>query len=64
MSMSATGIAEPAKVYTVPETAARLRISRGAAYAAVRSGEIRSLRIGRSVRIPASVIAELLWEPG
>lgn len=35
----------------VPEVAAELRIGRNTAYELVRSGALRSVRIGRSVRV-------------
>lgn len=38
-------------VLTVEETAELLRIGRGSAYAAVRSGRIPSVRIGRRVLV-------------
>jgi excisionase family DNA binding protein len=47
---------------TVEEAAAVLRIGRSAAYAGVRSGDIPSIRIGRSIRVPAHRLAELLGE--
>jgi excisionase family DNA binding protein len=45
------------EMLTVPELAAMLRIGRNSAYELVRSGAIRSIVIGRQIRIPkASVI--------
>lgn len=38
--------------YEVPEVAARLGISRNATYAAIRSGTIPSLRVGRRLIVP------------
>lgn len=38
-------------VLKVPEVAADLRIGRNAAYELVRTGAIRSVRIGRAVRV-------------
>ena len=43
---------------TVPEAAALLRISRNAAYEAVRRGDLPSLHIGRSVRVPKAALLE------
>lgn len=48
------------RTYTVEEVARLLGVSRGVAYEAVRTGEIRSLTIGRRIVIPPWVIAELL----
>lgn len=39
-----------------------LRISRGSAYAAVRAGEIPSIRLGRSLRVPRKKLLALLGE--
>jgi excisionase family DNA binding protein len=47
-------------VLTVEETAELLRIGRTAAYEAVRAGEIPSLRIGRSLRVPRHALEQLL----
>ena len=38
-------------VLTVDEWAERMRISRSAAYAAVKNGEVEVIRIGRLIRI-------------
>ena len=46
----------------VDEVAAKLGISRGAAYGAVRSGQIPSLRIGRRYIISCQVVDRLLAE--
>ena len=45
---------------TVDEAAAILRIGRGSAYALVRSGRLRSIKIGRRILIPASAIEDFL----
>ena len=47
-------------ILTVEEAAAFLRIGRSAAYAAVRAGEIPSVRIGRSIRCPRCQLEALL----
>jgi excisionase family DNA binding protein len=39
-------------VLTVPEVARTLGLSRGKTYALIGSGEIPSLRLGRSIRVP------------
>jgi excisionase family DNA binding protein len=49
-------------VLTVPEAARLLRISRGAAYEAVRMGQIPSVRIGRRVLIPTALLLRMLGE--
>ena len=45
---------------TVPELAAELRIGRNSAYNMVRSGQIRSVRIGRNIRIPRDAVDSFL----
>ena len=45
---------------TVAEAGNVLRIGRSNAYAMVRCGRLRSLRIGRQIRIPREAIAEFL----
>ena len=40
------------RVLTVEEWADEMRISRGAAYAAVKNGDVKAIRIGRLIRIP------------
>lgn len=47
-------------VLTVPELADVLHIGRNATYDLVNSGEIRCIRIGRSIRIPQSALLEYL----
>lgn len=44
------------KVLTVEEWAEAMRISRSAAYAAVKNGDVQTIRIGRLIRIPASAV--------
>jgi excisionase family DNA binding protein len=51
------------KVLTVEEAAKVLRIGRSSAYAGVRSGEIPSIRIGGSLRIPRAALDRLLDQP-
>ena len=48
------------QVLTVEEAGQLLRIGRSAAYEAVRRGQIPSLRIGRSVRVPRHALEEML----
>jgi excisionase family DNA binding protein len=45
---------------TVEETAALLGLSRNGAYNAVREGEIPSIRIGRSIRVPCNALRKML----
>lgn len=49
-------------VYTVAEAARHLKIGRTAMYELVMSGQVRSVTIGRSRRVPASCIAEYLTQ--
>lgn len=44
-------------VLTVEVWAAKMRISRSAAYDAVKNGEIKVIRIGRLIRIPNVAVA-------
>ena len=48
----AVTVEEERLVLTVDEIAARLEISRGLAYEAVRRGEIPSIRVGGRILIP------------
>jgi excisionase family DNA binding protein len=48
------------EVLTVREAAAILRIGRNQLYEAVARGELRVLRIGRSIRIPKQALLDLL----
>ena len=47
-------------VLSVPELAAVLHIGRNAAYDLVNSGKIRSIRIGKNIRIPQSALLDYL----
>lgn len=47
-------------IYTVSDLAEILHIGRNAAYALVASGQIRCIRIGKSIRIPESALLEYL----
>lgn len=44
-------------VLTVEEWAAKMRISRSAAYGAVKNGAVKVIRIGRIIRIPNVAVA-------
>jgi excisionase family DNA binding protein len=48
------------RVFTLDETAALLRISRGSAYAAARSGQIPTIRIGRRLLVPTEALERML----
>ncbi len=45
---------------TVEDAAALLGVSRATAYAAVKSGEIPSIRVGRRVLVPTAALRRLL----
>ncbi len=47
-------------ILTVEETAKVLGISRGLAFAAVRSGDIPSVRIGRRILVPRERLRQML----
>jgi excisionase family DNA binding protein len=53
-------VTEPHTV-SVPEAARLMRVGRDAAYAAVHSGDLKVIRIGRVIRVPMKSI-ELLME--
>jgi len=48
---------------TVEEAASIYRIARSSAYEGVRTGEIPSIRIGRSIRVPTAQLLERLGLP-
>ena len=47
-------------VLTVEEAAKLLRVSRGSAYEAVRTGELPSVRIGRRILIPRQSLLDVI----
>ena len=49
---------------TVPEVSEFLRIGRNSAYQLIRCGKIRSLKIGRQLRIPRQAILDYLAGTG
>lgn len=49
-------------VLSVPELAAILHIGRNSAYELVKSGKIRSIHIGKNIRIPQSALLEYLQQ--
>ncbi|WP_243716860.1 helix-turn-helix domain-containing protein [Actinomadura sp. KC345] len=63
MTMTTSGAAEtasPARLYRVSEAMELLSLSRSVIYELIRSGRLRSVREGRSRRIPGSAIAEYI----
>jgi excisionase family DNA binding protein len=58
--MPATTNTNDRRTYTVQEAARLLGISRGVAYEAVRTGQIRAITVGRRILIPPSALTELL----
>ncbi len=48
------------EVLTVSELSTRLRIGRSSAYRLVKDGMIRSVRIGRTIRVPETAVQEFL----
>jgi len=53
---------------TVKDVAAVLRVSRGTAYTLIASGQIKSVRIGRLIRVTPRALEEFIeasqFEPG
>ncbi len=47
-------------VLTVIELAETLRIAPSSAYGLVRRGDVRSVRVGRAIRVPAEAVNEFL----
>jgi excisionase family DNA binding protein len=45
---------------TLEEAGQKLRISRNTAYRAARDGEIPTIRIGRSIRVPTAAFQKML----
>ena len=64
--MPALSVVESVEVdepfYTASELAERFRVSKGKIHLLERSGELRGVRIGRSVRFPRSAVQE--WIEG
>jgi excisionase family DNA binding protein len=56
----AVALARLPEVLTVREAAAVLRIGRNQLYQAVERGQLRAVRIGRSIRIPKQALLDLL----
>jgi len=49
-------------VLTVEETSKVLRLGRTATYSAIRAGDIPSVRLGHSIRVPRAALLALLGE--
>jgi excisionase family DNA binding protein len=60
---SISALAALPEVLTVREAAAILRVGRNQLYQAVARGEIRAVRIGRTIRIPKTALLDLLTTP-
>ena len=54
---------ENSTVFKVEDIAKMLSISRNTAYELVRSGKIRSVKIGRTYRIPLTAVEDYLNTP-
>lgn len=50
----------PAVVYNVAEAAEALRISRTAVYELIRSGQLRTVKVGRRRLVPVGALAEFV----
>ena len=59
MAQATYGVALPT-TFTVDELSSILRIGRNTAYELVRSGAIRSIKIGRQIRIPRQAVYDYL----
>jgi excisionase family DNA binding protein len=53
----------PERVYTVEQVADHLAMHTSGVYRLVQSGDLRSVRAGRLIRIPASALDEFLAGP-
>jgi excisionase family DNA binding protein len=62
-SEAGDALARLPEVLTVREMAAILRVGRNQLYEAVARGEVRAVRIGRSIRIPKTALLDLLSLP-
>jgi excisionase family DNA binding protein len=47
-------------LFTIDEAAARLRVSRWSVYNLIRSGELRTIKIGRRRLVPSDALTECL----
>ena len=46
--------------FTIPEAAKLLRVSRGTAYEAAKTGTLPTIRFGRTIRVPRHALLRLL----
>lgn len=60
MSEQPTNEKDLRRTYKVEELAPILGIGRNSAYELVRSGQIRSFRVGRTFRVPKDAVEEFL----
>ena len=51
-------------VYEVPEAGAKLGLSRAAAYAAAKNGELPTVKIGKLLRVPKAALHQMLERAG
>lgn len=58
-----TRLAHAPELLTVDEARAVLRIGRRQMYAAVNAGEVPSIRLGRTIRIPRHALVDLIGAP-
>lgn len=52
------------QLFTVREVAERLRLSRSKVYELINLRELRTIKIGRCVRVPEAAVRELLANSG
>ena len=68
LRMMQVGQAETAKadtdLFTIPEVAQRLKVSEYRAYELARQGFLKSVRLGKSVRVTPSAVADYLAQQG
>ncbi len=48
---------------TVDEVAKQLRVGRNSAYMLVKTGQLRCIKIGRTIRVPRAAVIEFIGEP-
>ncbi len=51
---------ETPEVFTIAETACRLKVSRTTAYQLIKRGELAAVRVGADMRVPADAITRFL----
>lgn len=57
-------ISQECLVFSVPEAAQRIGLSKASAYAAIKRGEIPSIRIGRRLVVPRDAFDRMLNAKG